>query len=76
MTKRRGLDQLIPFTDTEELAAYLLTLTRFLQPHQWFRAQFTPESGVAIADLVNLGAGYTSRQPSTNSGSGLASLIR
>ena len=75
-TKRRGLDQLVTFTDTGELVAYLLTPTRFLQPHWWFRTQFTPEFGVAIADFVNLGVGHTSRQSLTNSRSGLASLVR
>ena len=55
--KRRELDQLIPFTDTEDFEAFLFILSRFLQPHWWFRTQFTPEFGIAIADMVDVGGG-------------------
>ncbi|RZO78647.1 MAG: hypothetical protein EVA63_10645 [Halieaceae bacterium] len=55
--KRRELDQMLPFTDTEDFEAFLFILSRFLQPHWWFRTQFTPEFGIAISDMVDVGAG-------------------
>ena len=55
--KRRELDQLIPFTDTEDFEAFLFILSRFLQPHWWFRTQFTPEFGIGIVDMVDVGGG-------------------
>ena len=55
--KRRELDQLIPFTDTEDFEAFLFILSRFLQPHWWFRTQFSPEFDIDLADMVDVGAG-------------------
>ena len=55
--KRRELDQMIPFTDNEDFEAFLFLLGRFLQPHWWFRSQFTPEFGIDLADMIDAGAG-------------------
>jgi hypothetical protein len=55
--KRRELDQMLPFTDTEDFEAFLFILSRFLQPHWWFRTQFTPELGIAISDMIDTGSG-------------------
>ena len=55
--ERRDLDQIIPFTDTEDFEAFLFMLGRFLQPHWWFRTQFSPEFGIDLAGMVDVGAG-------------------
>lgn len=55
--KRRELDQILPFVDTPDFEAFLFILSRFLQPHWWFRTQFTPEFGIAIGDMADKGRG-------------------
>jgi len=63
--KRRELDQHLPFTDTEDFEAFLFLLSRFLQPHLWFKTQFSPEFGVDIADMADVGQGLLKAQTNT-----------
>ena len=58
--KRRQLDQVMPFVNTDDFEAFLFILSRFLQPHWWFRTQFTPEFGVDISAMRQLGGGLLS----------------
>ena len=55
--RRRELDQILPFVDTPDFEAFLFILSRFLQPHWWFRTQFTPEFGIAVGDMADRGSG-------------------
>ena len=55
--KRRLLDQMIPFTDTEDFEAFLFILSRFLQPHVWFRTQFSQEFGISVPDMLPVAPG-------------------
>ena len=55
--KRRALDKILPFVDTQDFEAFLFMLSRFLQPHWWFRTQFTPEFGFSIEDMLDQGNG-------------------
>ena len=64
-SKRRSLDQILPFIDTQDFEAFLFILGRFLLPHWWFQAQFTPEFGVSIADMVDRGQGLLSASTQT-----------
>ena len=55
--KRRELDKILPFVDTQDFEAFLFLLSRFLQPHWWFRTQFTPEFGFSVEDMLDQGNG-------------------
>ena len=55
--RRRLLDQVIPFVDTEDFEAFLFILSRFLQPHVWFKTQFTQEFGIEVSDMHPVGEG-------------------
>lgn len=59
-SKRRMLDQILPFIDTQDFEAFLFILGRFLLPHWWFHAQFTPQFDVAIGDMTDRGKGLLS----------------
>jgi len=63
--KRRLLDQILPFIDSQDFEAFLFILGRFLLPHWWFRSQFTPEFGVAIGDMADRGKGLLSASAKT-----------
>jgi hypothetical protein len=63
--KRRELDQHLAFTDTEDFEAFLFLLSRFLQPHLWFKTQFSPELGVGIADMSDVGQSLLKAQANT-----------
>ena len=55
--RRRLLDQIMPFTDTEDFEAFLFLLSRFLQPHVWFRTQFSQELGISVHDMLPVAPG-------------------
>ena len=64
-SRRRLLDQILPFIDTQDFEAFLFILGRFLLPHWWFPAQFTPEFDVAIGDMADRGKGLLSAHTKT-----------
>jgi len=57
LAKRRELDQILPFVNTQDFEAVLFLLSRFLTPHWWFRTQFQAEFDIKIAEMEDLGEG-------------------